>query len=140
MSPSMRIRVEPAHLKKITKREMAVRFVFGAVISVAAALIGRAWGEVTGGVFLAFPAILAATLTLIQHEEHNRRPAAQDARGAILGAVGMIVYAACVWVLATRIPTPLALLAGLGAWAVVSAALYFLVWDIFRRGRSGSDR
>ncbi len=135
----MKIRIQPSRLKKITKREMAVRFVFGAVISVAAALIGRAWGEVTGGVFLAFPAILAATLTLIQHEEHNRRPAAQDARGAMLGAAGMIVYAACVWVLATRIPAPFALLAGLGAWAVVSAALYFLVWGAFRHGRSGSD-
>ncbi|WP_067177605.1 DUF3147 family protein [Microtetraspora niveoalba] len=140
MSPSARIRVQPSRLKKVTKREMAVRFVFGAVISVVAALIGRRWGGVTGGVFLAFPAILAATLTLIQHEEHKRAPAVQDARGAMLGAVGMVAYAACVWVLAPRIPAHFALLAGLGVWAAVSAALYFLVWVGFGHRRSGSGR
>lgn len=139
MSSSGKIRIQPSRLKKITKRDMALRFAFGAAISVVAGLIGHHWGEVTGGVLLAFPAILAATLTLIEHEEHDRVPAAQDARGAVLGAVGMTAYATCVWALATRIPTPAALPAGLAVWAVVSAALYFLVWGL-RRNRRGRHR
>ncbi|MCC5579111.1 DUF3147 family protein [Microtetraspora sp. AC03309] len=118
---------------------MVTRFVFGAAISVVAGLIGHYRGPVTGGVFLAFPAILAATLTLIEHEEHDRVPAAQDARGAVLGAFGMTAYAACVWTLGSRIPTWIALVAGLVVWAVVSAALYFLVWGL-RRDRRGRHR
>ncbi|MER6005712.1 DUF3147 family protein [Nonomuraea angiospora] len=97
---------------------------------------GRAvlrWGPVAGGVFLAFPAILAATLTLIEEEEHRRDPAAQDARGAVLGATGMIAFAACVWALATWLPAPLVLAVATVAWAVVAGLLYLAFGA--RRGR-----
>ncbi|MFB9681983.1 DUF3147 family protein [Streptosporangium vulgare] len=114
-------------------RGLAVRFGFGALVSVVAGLVGLQQGPVTGGVFLAFPAILAATLTLIEEKEHRRAPAAQDARGAVLGAAGMIVFAGCVWALAARLPAPLVLGIATVAWAVIAAALY-LVFGA-RRGR-----
>ncbi|WP_176993273.1 DUF3147 family protein [Nonomuraea jiangxiensis] len=114
-------------------RGLAARFAFGALVSVIAGLVGQHWGPVAGGVFLAFPAILAATLTLIEEEEHQRGPAAQDARGAVLGATGMIAFAACVWLLAVRLPAPLVLGLATVIWAVIAGALY-LAFDT-NRGR-----
>ncbi|MFI6737609.1 hypothetical protein ACIBI9_32190 [Nonomuraea sp. NPDC050451] len=66
------IRLQPSKLRETPIRGMVVRFVFGALVSVAAGLVGLRWGPVAGGAFLAFPAILAATLTLIEEEEHRR--------------------------------------------------------------------
>ncbi|MDX3102649.1 DUF3147 family protein [Nonomuraea angiospora] len=118
------IRLRPSKLRETPVRGMVVRFAFGAVVSVAAGLVGLRWGPVAGGVFLAFPAIMAATLTLIEEEEHRRDPAAQDARGAVLGATGMVAFAACVWALATLLPAWLVLVVATVAWAVVAGLLY----------------
>jgi len=127
------IRLRPSKLRETPISGMVVRFAFGAIVSVAAGLVGLRWGPVAGGVFLAFPAILAATLTLIEEEEHRRDPAAQDARGAVLGATGMIAFAACVWASATGLPAPLVLAVATVAWAVVAGLLYLAFGA--RRGR-----
>ncbi|WP_214105496.1 DUF3147 family protein [Acrocarpospora catenulata] len=124
MSAGNRIRVRPSKIRQTPVRGLVVRFAFGALVSVIAGLVGLHWGPVAGGVFLAFPAILAATLTLIEEEEHRRAPAVQDVRGAVLGAVGMIAFAVCVWATATRLPVPLVLGIGTAAWAVIAAVLY----------------
>ncbi|GII87875.1 hypothetical protein Ssi03_58650 [Sphaerisporangium siamense] len=126
MSGRERIRLRPSGARCAHPAGMALRFAFGAAISVVAALVTDRWGPVTGGVFLAFPATLAATLTLIEHEEHRRLPVEQDARGAVLGAAGMIVFAVCVWALATRLPAALVLVTATVAWALVAVALYLL--------------
>ncbi|MCW2878090.1 MAG: hypothetical protein JWQ95_2190 [Sphaerisporangium sp.] len=128
MSLSVRIRVQPSKLRELSARALVVRFLFGAITSVIAALIGERWGPVAGGIFLAFPATLAATLTLIQDEARSRIPVVEDARGAVLGATGMIAFAVCVWLLATRIPTLLALGVATVVWAVVAGALYVSIW------------
>ncbi|SDJ03626.1 Protein of unknown function [Nonomuraea jiangxiensis] len=133
MSEESRIRLRPSKLRDTPVRGLAARFAFGALVSVIAGLVGQHWGPVAGGVFLAFPAILAATLTLIEEEEHQRGPAAQDARGAVLGATGMIAFAACVWLLAVRLPAPLVLGLATVIWAVIAGALY-LAFDT-NRGR-----
>jgi hypothetical protein len=127
------IRLEPSKLRDTPIRGMVTRFAFGAIVSVAAGLVGLRWGPVAGGVFLAFPAILAATLTLIEEEEHRRDPAAQDARGAVLGATGMIAFAACVWARATLLPPALVLAVATVAWAVIAGLLYLEFGA--RRGR-----
>lgn len=77
-----------------------------------------------GGVFLAFPAILGATLTLIEEEEHSRDPVVQDARGAALGATGMIAFAVTVWALAVELPAPAVLGLATLAWAAAAGTLY----------------
>ncbi|TXK33942.1 DUF3147 family protein [Nonomuraea sp. C10] len=118
------IRLRPSKLRETPVRGLVVRFVFGAFVSVVAGVVGHVWGPVAGGVFLAFPAILGATLTLIEEEEHRRDPAEQDARGAVLGATGMIAFAACVWALALRLPAPLVLGIATVVWAVVAGTLY----------------
>ncbi|RCG33139.1 DUF3147 family protein [Sphaerisporangium album] len=134
MSASAPIRVDPSKLRHIALRALALRFAFGAAVSVVAGLVGGRWGPVAGGIFLAFPAVLAATLTLIETEERDRILAAQDARGAVLGAIGMIAFALCVWALAPRVSAIAALGVATVVWAVVATALYRLTWGS-RQGR-----
>ncbi|WP_405148196.1 DUF3147 family protein [Sphaerisporangium sp. NBC_01403] len=134
MSASEKIQIEPSKLRHISPAAMALRFAFGAAVSVVAGLVGDHWGPVAGGIFFAFPAVLAATLTLIETEEHSRILAAQDARGAVLGAIGMVAFALCMWALAARIPTVAAMGLATVVWAVVATALYRLIWGT-RRSR-----
>lgn len=124
MSAWSDIRLRPSKLRETPVRGLAVRFVFGAFVSVVAGLVAHFWGTVAGGVFLAFPAILGATLTLIEEEEHSRDPVVQDARGAALGATGMIAFAVTVWALAVELPAPAVLGLATLAWAAVAGTLY----------------
>ena len=50
------------------------------------------FGPRAGGLFLAFPAILAASVTLIEKKERNRA-GVHDIKGAVLGAVGLTAFA-----------------------------------------------
>jgi hypothetical protein len=126
MSREDGIGLQPSKLRTLSVRGLAVRFAFGAAISVVAGLVGNQWGPVAGGVFLAFPAILAATLTLIEEKEEHSRPAAQDAKGAVLGAAGMIGFALCVWLLAVTLPAWLALVIATVVWAAIAGVLYLI--------------
>ena len=72
--------------------EYAVRFAFGGVITVLTGLIAKYHGPAVAGMFLAFPAILPASLTLVKQHE-GRKKAADDARGARVGAVGLVAFA-----------------------------------------------
>ena len=84
-----------------------------------------------GGLFLAFPAILPASLTLIEEKE-GRRQAEGDAVGAIIGAVGLVVFALIAYVLFTRVPGGSVEAIALAAWLGVSILLYLLVRRLFR--------
>jgi hypothetical protein len=84
--------IEPAKLRDIKPTELAVRFVFGAAVSIGAGVLGKAVGARFGGMFLAFPAILPASLTLIQDKEGTRK-ADRDAIGAVLGGLALAVFA-----------------------------------------------
>lgn len=95
-------------------RTYAIRFGFGAAISVVAAIVSLLLGPVAGGVFLAFPAILPATLTLLERDK-GPVAAVADARGATIGALGLIVFAATVVTLQHRTPTVAAIAAAFAA-------------------------
>ena len=111
------------NLRSVSLREDGVRFAFGALVSLVAATVGDAAGPMAGGLFLAFPAILPASLTLI--ESHEGTPeAVAEVRGAVLGAAGMVAFACTAAALLTRSPGALALVAALAAWVVVSGVLY----------------
>lgn len=102
---------------------MLVRFVLGAFVSVAAGIIANAAGARLGGVFLAFPAILPASLTFVQDKEGTSR-ADRDAVGAILGGLALLVFAGVAESMFGRHSAVLVLGAALGAWLVTIAVLY----------------
>lgn len=112
-----------ASIRNEPPRDLVVRFVFGAAVSAAAGLIDIAAGARLGGVFLAFPAILPATLTLIEHEG-SRRQAEDDDVGAVLGASALIAFAGVVWWLVDRIGAAGALVSAAAVWLVVAVGLY----------------
>jgi len=124
------------HVKKLRDlrpRDLGVRFLFGAVTSAVAGTLSITVDPIVGGVFLAFPAILAASLTLIAEEE-DRDEAREDARGATVGALGLAAFAAIGVAVFTEIAWPLALVAASGGWTVVAIGLYVALW---LRPRSG---
>jgi len=124
--------VDPGKLGTHRFGDYAMRFLFGAGISLVAGLAGMAFGPKIGGVLLGFPAILPASLTLIQKKE-GKEEAAVDSIGAILGAIAMIVFAVVVSVSVVRLGVALSLLIALLVWLAVAVGLYFLVALTFER-------
>jgi hypothetical protein len=98
----------------------------GATVSVVAAVVGKVIGVRFGGTLLAFPAILPASLTLIQEEEGTRR-ADRDAIGAILGAVGLVIFGMVAEATFGRLEPALALALAILGWLVTAFLLYGLL-------------
>ena len=80
--------------------------------------------------FLAFPAILPASLTLVQQHD-GRSKALDDARGGRVGSLGLAAFALVVTVTATRWPAAIFLPVATLAWLVVAVT----AWRIFRLDR-----
>lgn len=112
-------------LRKVKGGDLAVRFAFGAAISVIAGLAGIVLGHIVGGMLLAFPAIAPATLTLIEKEDGNAA-AVRDVGGAIFGGTGLVAFALVGDFLFGRIPAAGVLVACLLAWTAVSISFYTL--------------
>jgi hypothetical protein len=124
------VAVRPSALRRTRPAELALRFVFGAGISLVAGLVGIRFGPRAGGLFLAFPAILPATLTMV--EKHEGEGAADaDAQGGILGGVGLVAFALVVALTVRVLGAPLALTAALGAWVLVAAGLYLALRQLW---------
>jgi hypothetical protein len=78
------------------------------------------------GLFLAFPAILPASLTLIVKHE-GKQPAGDDALEAAAGCIGLMAFGAVVWAGATRVAAWSTLVAASAAWLVVSLLAWLAV-------------
>ena len=126
----MRPQLHPEGLKKSAWWEHLLRFVFGGAVTVGTGLVGHHWGDVVGGLFLACPAILPASLALVKRHD-GRHDAVADARGARLGALGLAAFGFVVWPLAPSIG-PVALALATVAWLVVAVGSWWLV-----HGRAG---
>jgi hypothetical protein len=114
-------------VRDLRSRDLVVRFVFGAATSAVAGTLSILFSPIVGGVFLAFPAILAASLTLIAEEE-DKTEAREDARGATVGAVALAGFAAIGVLTFTAIAWPLALGVAFAGWILAALALYALLW------------
>ena len=123
-NPTMGFRVDKLHDAKVS--ELAVRFAFGAGISLVAAVAGIVFSPKVGGMFLAFPAILPATLTLLE-DKHGTEDAVHDVRGSEFGAIGLVAFAIVAAALFTRTAATVALAAATAAWILVSIALYLVI-------------
>jgi Protein of unknown function (DUF3147) len=125
-------KVEPGAIAKHGPMDYVSRFLFGAGISLAAGLIGMKFGPVVGGVFLGFPAILPASLTLIEKKD-GKQQAAIDSEGAVLGAMALVVYAVVVVVTVSKLGVVASLVVALLAWLAVAVGLYFAAVVVLRR-------
>lgn len=126
------VRFDPAGLKKASFKEHAARFLFGGVVTVLTGLVAHAWGPEIGGLFLAFPAILPASLTLVKDHD-GRRKVLEDARGARASSIGLLAFAICIFTLGERIDPALTLLVATASWLMVAA----LLWRVEFGARGG---
>lgn len=108
-------------------RDLLIRFFTGGLTSVGAGVVTLVFGARAGGVLLAFPAILAASLTLIAEQEDSA-DAREDARGAIAGGIAMIVFAVVAMLLLGQGLGGAALLIATVAWLASALVLYFALW------------
>jgi hypothetical protein len=125
---------QPAQLKKVRPGDMAVRFAFGATTSVIAGAVTLSFGPRAGGLVLAFPAILVASLTLIERKD-GPEAAVNDVSGAVLGAIGLAVFAITVDAALARMSVGAAIALAFAAWLTTCLALYLIV-DAAHRIRS----
>lgn len=121
----MIIKLDPTGLRKTTWKTFLVRFVFGGAVTAAAGVIGMACGPAVGGLFLAFPSISTASLTLIQRRE-GTNAAGADALGSALGSLGLLGFGAVVWLLAAHVAGAPALALASGVWCTLSICLWLL--------------
>jgi Protein of unknown function (DUF3147) len=126
--------IDPAKCREVRAGELAIRFGFGFVVSVLAGVVTLVAGNHVGGLFLAFPAILPASLTLIGAKEGDDQ-AELDAAGAVIGAVGMIGFALTAFFLFGAENAVAAEAAALLCWVAVSTGFYLLLRRLLGRHR-----
>jgi len=63
------VEIKLSALKETKPHQYLVRFLFGGAATVLAGLVARRFGPAAGGLFLAFPAIFPASVTLIESHE-----------------------------------------------------------------------
>lgn len=127
-----------------------LRFVLGGLVTAGAGVIAKKVGPSFGGLFLAFPAILASSVTLIEKHERERKQqegmngvvrgrqaAGADAAGAAMGSVALIAFAGCVWKLLPDHSPWLVI----GGATLLWAAVCVTVWYLWKRNfmRCSSD-
>ena len=121
----MRPSIEPRRLKEMRAWEHLVRFAFGGLVTVATGIVAHRWGPAVAGLFLAFPSILPASLTLVKQHD-GRESASDDARGARLGAAGLAAFAVVVAAGAAHLPALTLLALASLVWLLVGVLLWTL--------------
>jgi succinate-acetate transporter protein len=134
---AMSIQLDLGALKMTRWSEYALRFFFGGAITVITGVLAERYGPEFGGLFLAFPALFAASATLIEKHERERKrrvgisktvrgrqAAALDARGVTMGSIGLIGFALVVWKLLPIWNVAFTLVTALAVWLVIS----ILIW------------
>ncbi len=123
--------------------EYLLRFGLGGFVTAAAGAIAAAWGPLTGGLFLAFPAIFCASVTLVEKHERRRKErlrlagdrrgrdaAALEAYGTVLGSPALAAFALTFLGLAER-NAALAFVSGIFAWVVIAVGVWWFRKSLF---------
>jgi hypothetical protein len=145
----MKIKFDRSGLGQSRWYEYLVRFIFGGSITALAGIVAKRFGPEIGGLFLAFPAILPATATLLEkHEEkkkglvgqngtrRGRAVAGVDAAGAAMGSIGLVAFALVIWKRLPQSGTGLVLAVATLAWIVTALSLCELREILLRRARA----
>lgn len=138
----MRLKFKFESLKQTKPAEYVSRFVFGGLVTVLAGFVADRFGPVIGGLFLAFPGIFPAGVSLVEKHKTLREKdegkvgtwsargqASVEAAGASVGTLGLIGFAVVLWRgLPTHSFLTTVLMAG-GTWIAVS----WLFWGARER-------
>jgi hypothetical protein len=132
------IGIVPSALKRIKWYEFAIRFLTGGFITALIGIIAKEFGPNVGGLFLAFPSIFPAAITLVDSqqrkkkrriglggERRGREAAALDAAGAAIGSLGLLAFAIVVWRLLSDQNAWEVLVCATAVWLVVSGSLWW---------------
>lgn len=124
-----------------------MRFLFGGAVTAIVGVIGKVYRPAVAGLFLAFPAILPASVTLIEkHETSNRCRAGFHAAhrgravasvyvaGTAMGSLGLLVFAVLTWKLVPIISAWAVIAIACAAWFGTSFAVWRLRKHLRRRG------
>jgi len=145
----VKIKVDTAALKSTRWNEFVFRFFIGGAITALAGLAAKRFGPEIGGLFLAFPAIIPATATLIKKREQQKKEragyegaergraaAAVDVAGAAMGGLGLATFALVVWLRMREWKTATALVIGTLAWFLVALSVWQFRERFCRRMRA----
>jgi hypothetical protein len=126
----MMIKVDPSNAKGLEWYQYGIRFALGGLVTLAAGILADKFGPSFGGLFLAFPAILPASATLIEQterskkrkkgmrgEERGRAAAVLDLYGAGLGSLALMLFAVFVWLSISRYVPWIVLLIATAIWS-----------------------
>ncbi|MGB7438377.1 MAG: DUF3147 family protein [Candidatus Acidiferrum sp.] len=140
----MRIQFHLDAVKKVKWYELGIRFLFGGAITLIAGVLAKRFGPLVGGLFLAFPAIFPASVTLLAKKQsqkkaakgmngegRGKKAAAIEARGTIIGTIGLACFALVVWFSPEAWNSAMVLTLGTVAWLCVS----LVIWDYGRKSR-----
>ena len=116
--------------------EYLIKFVLGGTMTVFTGLIAARFGPIIGGLFLAFPAIFPASVTLIEKHVRQRKEkaglsgvrrgreaAALDAIGTALGSFGLAGFAVVIWLMIELSPAVALVLATAASLAISMCGL-----------------
>jgi hypothetical protein len=140
----MLIKADFSKFKEIDWLQYAIRFALGGAVTATAGILAEKFGPAIGGLFLAFPAIFPASVTLIEKTERTeksekalkgekraRAAAGLDTYGATLGSVALMVFAVLIWLLVALYQPAMVLAGSTAAWIVCAVTL----WAGLRRWR-----
>lgn len=120
--------------------EYVLRFVLGGAATVVTGLIAKSAGPEIGGLFLAFPAMLCASATLIDTHERRRKreaglsgtqrgrdAAALDGSGAAFGSLALMAFAMIIYSITMWAPWTALCLASL-TWCITAV----FCWSLYK--------
>lgn len=119
--------IQGSRVREVKARDLVIRFAAGALTSVGAGIVTLIFGPRPGGILLAFPAILAASLTLIEKEEDSAE-AREDARGAVIGGLALAAFAGIAALTFGHLSPAIALLVATAGWFIGAMGSYFALW------------
>ena len=135
----MKITITLESLKQTTMKEYALRFALGGLVTAIVGVIAKEFGPVIGGLFLAFPSIFPAAVTLIESHEAQktknvgakrkalaRCAAGADAAGAAMGSFGLLAFGVIVWKWAEDHAAAIVLSSALLAWLLVASIIWVI--------------
>jgi len=139
MSSMADISVKPEEVRKSSWKDFAIRIAFGGAVTATAYLIGERFGPAVAGLFLAFPAIMPASVTLVAKHSGEGK-AISASLGTLAGTLGLMAFGAVIWLLGQQITAWLVLTLAAATWAIVGLSGWLVLeWLLDGSSDPGTD-